>query len=272
MTFNQKIQKAWQQTNSLLCVGLDPDQHKVPQHLRLSSSPLFEFSRQIVDQTAQFCCAFKPQFAYFAAAGAEDELAQLITYIKNNYPYHLVILDAKRGDIGATAKMYAQEAFVRYKADAVTVNPYMGGDTLAPFLSDANKGAVVLCRTSNAGSDEFQTVSSNGESLAHKVAKAAVRWNERNNVMLVVGATYPEELKNIRHIVGDMPLLIPGVGAQGGDLAAVLKQGLDKHKTGLLINSSRGIIYAGEGQAFASTAAIAAKALHQQINAIRATL
>lgn len=269
MDFHTRLKQAWQVSNSLLCVGLDPDLQKLPKSVLQSDIPIFEFNRQIIDQTAAHCCCFKPQIAYYAAYGAEAQLQQTIDYIKQHYPDHPVILDAKRGDIGATAQMYAREAFDRYGADAVTVNPYMGGDTLQPYLQRQDKGVVVLCRTSNAGSAEFQALTFDGVSLAHRVAQQALQWNQNRNVVLVVGATYPEELAEIRRIVGDIPLLVPGVGAQGGGLQAVLDNALTADATGLMINSSRGIIYAGEGNDFALVAGQAAKELNQQINSLR---
>ena len=273
MNFYQKLNHAWQQSNSLLCVGLDPDLNKLPASVLNTNEPIFEFNRQIIDQTAAHCCCFKPQIAYYAAVGAEVQLEKTIQYIAKHYPSHIIILDAKRGDIGATAQMYAKEAFERYAADAVTVNPYMGGDTIEPFLAYPDKGVVILCRTSNLGSAEFQALQTDGLSLAHRVAKhAADKWNGNNNIMLVVGATYPQEISQIRDIVGDMPLLIPGVGAQGGALAAVLQNGLNADKAGLMINSSRGIIYASHEADFARAAGLAAKNLNDEINNVRASL
>jgi len=269
MNFYTRLQQAWQASNSLLCVGLDPDLQKLPASVLQSDEPIFEFNRQIIDQTAAHCCCFKPQIAYYAAYGAESQLQKTIDYIKQHYPDHAVILDAKRGDIGDTAKMYAREAFDRYGADALTVNPYMGGDTLQPYLQRQDKGVVILCRTSNAGSAEFQSLQFEGVSLAHRVAQQAVQWNENQNVVLVVGATYPEELAEIRKIVGDIPLLVPGVGAQGGGLQGVLENALTADGTGLMINSSRGIIYAGQGADFSVAAGQAAKELNQQINILR---
>jgi len=269
MDFHTRLQQAWQTSNSLLCVGLDPDLQKLPKPVLQSDEPIFEFNRQIIDQTAPYCCCFKPQIAYYAAYGAEAQLQKTIDYIKQHYPHHPVILDAKRGDIGDTAQMYAREAFDRYGADAVTVNPYMGGDTLQPYLQRQDRGVVILCRTSNSGSSEFQSLQFEGVSLAHRVAQQALLWNENRNVMLVVGATYPQELAEIRKIVGDIPLLVPGVGAQGGGLQAVLDNALTADGTGLMINSSRGIIYAGKGGDFAIAAGQAAKELNQQINILR---
>ncbi|MFT5258424.1 MAG: orotidine-5'-phosphate decarboxylase [Saprospiraceae bacterium] len=269
MRFIDSLKTAWQQQNSLVCVGLDPDIKRLPVHLGQERSAIFEFNKQLVDATAEYACCFKPQIAYYAAVGAEGELEKTIAYIKQHYPTIPVILDAKRGDIGATADMYAVEAFGRYGADALTVNPYMGGDTIEPYLAYKDKGVVVLCRTSNSGSGEFQSLQADGEPLAWHVAKRAVDWNKDQQVMLVVGATYPEELGQIRELVGDMPLLVPGIGAQGGDLAAVMQHGVDSEGLGLMINSSRGIIYASSGKDFAAAAANEAKAMRDQINVHR---
>lgn len=269
MLFKQKLQNAWQNNQSLLCVGLDPDLEKLPGVVSGLDQPIFEFNRQIIDHTAEYCCCYKPQIAYYAAVGAEAQLEKTIRYIQDNYPTHLVILDAKRGDIGATAAMYAKEAFTRYGADAVTVNPYMGGDTLQPFIDYTDKGVVVLCRTSNPGSAEFQGLDCEGKALAHQVAQQSIEWNINENIMLVVGATYPEEIGQIRQIVGDMPLLVPGIGAQGGGLKAVLENGLNANGLGLLINSSRGIIYASDGDDFAVAAGDSANRLNSEINQLR---
>ena len=269
MTFHTRLQSVWNSANSLVCVGIDPELEKIPAHLRDYREPLLEFGKGIVDGTASYVCAFKPQAAHFAAAGAEDQLAKLIAYIQAKYPQIPVILDAKRGDVGSTAALYATEAFSRYGADAVTVNPYLGYDSLAPYLEYEDKGVIVLCRTSNAGSDWIQGVDVNDEPLYLAVAKQVRQWDRNNQCMLVTGATYPEELGRVRACVGDMPLLVPGVGAQGGDVEAVLKCGLDSQGNGLCISSSRGIIYAGSGKDYADKAGQAAKALAGQINAAR---
>lgn len=269
MLFKQRLQSAWQANQSLLCVGLDPDLEKLPLIVQDMGEPIYEFNRQIIDHTAEYCCCFKPQIAYYAAVGAEAQLEKTIHYIKDNYPAHLLILDAKRGDIGATAAMYAKEAFTRYGVDAVTVNPYMGGDTLQPFLEHADKGVVVLCRTSNTGSAEFQGLECEGKPLAHQVAQRSLAWNVNENIMLVVGATYPNEIGEIRQIVKDIPLLVPGIGAQGGGLKAVLENGLTEDGLGLLINSSRGIIYASHGDDFAVAAGESARRLNKEINELR---
>ena len=271
--FYRRLARGWDLNDSLLCVGLDPNQAKLPASLSSKSASLFEFNREIIDATAPYVCGYKPQIAYYAALGAEKELEQTIAYIKTHYPDLPVILDAKRGDIGATAKMYAIEAFERYQADAVTVNPYMGGDTLEPFLEYKDRGVIILCRTPNPGSGDLQQLLANGSSIAHIVAaKAAQQWNENENIALVVGATYPEEIRSIRELVGDLPLLIPGVGAQGGDLTAVLNNGLISSGNGLMINASRSIIHASSEHDFAEQAALAAEKLYKQINEIRSNI
>ena len=270
MGFIEKIRERWRSVNSLLCVGLDPDIEKLPEHLKKSDHPILEFNRLIVDSTYDLVCAYKPQIAHFSASGAEYELEMTIEYIHANYPDIPVILDAKRGDIGSTAEMYAIEAFDRYKADAVTVNPYLGGDTLGPFLRRKDKGVIMLCRTSNPGAADIQDIESNGEKLYRIIARrASLEWNYNNNLMLVVGATYPEELKEIRLIAGDIPFLVPGIGAQGGDVEKAVKNGITREKTGMVINSSRGIIYAGSGKDFTGDVRNAALQLRDTINRYR---
>ncbi len=266
--FIQKLEQAQDKNHSLVCVGLDPNQSKIAS-LGLDLLP---WLKGIVDATSDHVCAFKPQIAYFAALNAEVELQQIINYIHINYPDIPVILDAKRGDIGSTAEQYAIEAFERYQADAVTVNPYMGGDTIEPYTSHSEKGVVVLCKTSNAGSGELQNLKlKNGHTLFQEVAqKASNDWNKNHNVLLVVGATYPEELAQIRQTVGNMSLLIPGIGAQGGDVQATLKAGLRADGKGLIISSSRGIIYAGDNQeSYAEAAEQACVELKKNINQFR---
>ncbi len=270
MNFMDKLRGAWRDRDSLVCVGLDPDAAKLPAAVRGSATPIFDFNRAIVDATAEFVCAYKPQAAYYAGCDADAELALTIRYIRDRYPEIPVILDAKRGDIGATAKMYAKEAFERYGADAVTVNPYMGTDALQPFLDYADRGVVVLCRTSNPGGDDLQNLVAGGRPVYEHVAMlAANRWNANGNVLLVVGATYPGELKKIRELCPEMPFLVPGVGAQGGDVGQVLANGRDAAGAGLVINSSRGIIYASGGDDFAAAAGRAARELRDEINRCR---
>lgn len=271
MTFIERLRGAWESQNSLLCVGLDPRMDRLPASLRSQPDAFFAFNKTIIDATADAVCAFKPQFAYYAGERAESALERTIAYIHDRYPAIPVILDVKRGDIGTTADQYVREAFDRYGADAATVNPYMGGDTVQPFLDRADRGTIILCRTSNPGAIDFQDLEADGKKLYQHVATRAAReWNTNNNALLVVGATYPRELGEIRSIVGDMPLLVPGIGAQGGDVAQCVKNGQTVDGTGLLVNSSRGIIYAGDGVDFASAAAHAAHALRDDINRYRA--
>ena len=265
-----RIEKAWEKNNSMVCVGLDPSLEKLPEPIQKSEQPLFTFNKAIINATAPYACAYKPQFAYYAAAGAEEELKQTIEYIHKNYPDHLIILDSKRGDIGATAEMYAKESFERYGAHSVTVNPYMGEDTVAPFTQNETKGCFILCRTSNPAAQEIQDELCGEEKLYEKIARlASDQWNKNKNLGLVVGATAPEQMKKIQEIAPDLPFLVPGVGAQGGSVKDVVQSGLDKNRQGLLINSSRGIIYAGSGEDFAEKAGLAAKALHEEVQSFR---
>jgi orotidine-5'-phosphate decarboxylase len=257
--FTEKLTSAWRSRNSLLCVGLDPDVSKFPAHLQAQPDGIFEFCKSIVDATAEAACCFKPQIAYFAALRAEDQLEALCQYIRSYYPDLPVVLDAKRGDIGATAEQYAREAFERYGADAVTVNPYMGADSVAPYMEWPDRGVIVLCRTSNPGGSDLQFMQVDGKPLYQHVARlVAEKWNRNGQCGLVVGATFPEELAQVRAIVGDMPLLVPGIGAQGGDIAATVVAGCDSHGAGMMINSSRAILYAqalaGSSESFAQSA------------------
>ena len=272
MNFISQLQTAWQDNNSLLCVGLDPAPEKLPLHLRERpiEQAFTEFCIAIIDATAAYACAFKPQIAYFAAHRAEAALETIIQYSRTHYPHIPVILDAKRGDIGSTAEQYAIEAFERYRADAVTVNPYMGFDSVQPYLAYPDKGVIILCRTSNAGGSDLQILQVGNTPLYQVVAhKVAHEWNTSGQCALVVGATFPNEIKEVRDIVGDMPLLIPGIGAQGGDLAATMQAGQTSMGTGVMINSSRAIIYASTGEDFAQVAAQVARETQQAINALR---
>lgn len=267
MTFTEQLAAAWQNNDSLLCVGLDPDPAKFPAHLKGRDDAIFEFCKTIVDATADLVCSFKPQIAYFAARRAEDQLEALIAHIHEKHPGIPVILDAKRGDIGSTAEQYAVEAFERFRADAVTVNPYMGRDSVEPYLAFPDKGVILLCRTSNAGGSDLQFLDVGGEKLYERVARlAAEQWNTTGQIGLVVGATFPAEIARVRAIVGEMPLLVPGIGAQGGDIAATVKAGRTASSTGLMINSSRAILYAGQGEDFASAARRMADETRSAIN------
>jgi orotidine-5'-phosphate decarboxylase len=270
MNFINAINSAWENKNSLLCVGLDTDLNRIPLPIRKKEYPLFEFNRAIIDSTHDLVCAYKPQIAYYSASRSENELEMTIAYIHKRYPEIPVILDMKRGDIGSTAEKYAIEAFERYHADAVTLNPYMGGDTLIPFLKYKEKGIIVICRTSNPGSGDIQDLESDGKKIYLVIAeKASEEWNYNGNILLVVGATYPRELSEIRAITGDMPFLVPGIGAQGGDVEKAVKSGMSSKGTGMIINSSRGIIYAGTGNDFTEAARDAALKLRDEINRYR---
>ena len=268
--FVEQLARAWERSDSLACVGLDPDIERFPRRIAAEPAPIFRFNKAIIDATADLVCAYKPQFAHYAAYGAEDQLERTIEYIHESHPGVPVILDAKRGDVGDTAERYAIEAFERYGADAVTVNPYLGGDALEPFLRHAAKGVVILCRTSNAGARDLQDCVIGQRKLYQVVAElTAQRWNSRGNCLLVVGATYPHELAEVRALVGDMPLLVPGVGAQGGDVAQAVQHGQTAQGTGLIVSSSRAILYASAGEDFAGAARAATQQLRARINSSR---
>jgi len=270
MTFMQQLAAAWQRNDSLLCVGLDPEPGRFPVALRGRPDALFEFCSNIVDATADLVCCFKPQIAHFAANRAEDALERLIAHIHARHPGVPVILDAKRGDVGSTAAYYASEAFDRYQADAVTLNPYLGGDALAPFLQRADRGAILLCRTSNVGARDLQDLLVDGKPLYQHVALRAARdWNTHGNCALVVGATYPAELAQVRALVGDMPLLVPGVGAQGGDAEEVVLRGSTPSGTGLMVSASRAVLYASSGADYADAARAEAQRLRTTLGAAR---
>jgi len=270
MHFMQSLQAAWQRHHSLVCVGLDPEPAKFPAHLRNDADAVFKFCAAIVDATADLVCAYKPQIAHFAALRAEGALERLIAHIHEHHPTVPVILDAKRGDIGSTAQHYVTEAFERYGADAVTINPYMGRDSAQPFLDRADKGVILLCHTSNPGAADLQDLDVGGRPLYQRVAEMIARdWNTHGNCALVTGATWPEQLAEVRALVGDVPLLVPGIGAQGGDVEAVVRNGRTTDGNGLMISSSRAILYAGQGEDFAAAARIAAQELRDSINRYR---
>lgn len=270
-TFTQSLAAAWQKNNSLLCVGLDPEPTKFPAHLQGRPDAIFEFCKGIVDATADLVCCFKPQIAYFAAHRAEDQLEALIAHIHERHPGIPVILDAKRGDIGSTAEQYAIEAFERFQADAITASPYMGRDSVTPYLAYPDKGVILLCRTSNPGGSDLQFLDvGNGERLFERVAKlVATEWNTTAQCALVVGATFPAEIARVRSIVGDLPLLVPGIGAQGGDIQATVEAGKTAGGTGLMISSSRAILYAGKDENFATAARQVAQETRNAINRYR---
>ena len=264
MNFVEKLNQAVQKNRSLLCIGLDPDPTRMPEKVGI-----FEFNRAIIEATSDLVCAYKPNFAFYEALGTEglDDLKRTVQQIPDNIP---VIADAKRGDIGNTAKAYATAIFSHFGFDASTVNPYLGFDSVEPFIEYSDKGVFILCRTSNPGSADFQSLRlRQGRSyrpLFEIVAAKASQWNTRGNVGLVIGATYPEELKSIRQSHPDMPFLIPGIGAQGGDLGLAIRYGVDAQGRGIIINSSRQIIYASQGNDFPEAARRAASALRDQIN------
>ena len=273
------LQIASTRQQSLLCVGLDPEPGKFPAALKGDASRIFDFCAQIVDVTHDLVCAFKPQIAYFAAHRAEDQLERLIAHIRSVAPHVPVILDAKRGDIGSTAAQYAVEAFERYGADAVTLSPFMGFDSVEPYLKYHGKGAFLLCRTSNPGGDDFQNqrlASVEGQPLLYEhIARLAQGpWNLNGQLGLVVGATYPAEIERVRALAPTLPLLIPGVGAQGGDAAATVKAGLrvanGQVLGNIIVNSSRAVLYASSGNDFAQAARQAAQQTRGQLQAASA--
>ena len=258
MNFIDQLRQAETLNNSLLCVGLDPEPSRFPGAWKGDAGRIFDFCSAIVDATKDLVSSFKPQIAYFAAHRAEDQLERLMAHIKRVAPGVPVILDAKRGDIGSTAEQYAKEAFVRYQADAVTLSPFMGLDTIEPFLRYPGKGAFVLCRTSNPGGDDWQMqrladVPGQPRLFEHLARLAGSTWNLNGQLGLVVGATYPEEIAKVRALAPTLPLLIPGVGAQGGDAEATVRAGLGRQGT-IIVNSSRAVLYASAADDFAAAA------------------
>lgn len=272
MKFKNKLLLISKKNNSLVCVGLDSELVKIPQHLQKSKHPQFEFNKAIVDATHDLVCAYKPNSAFYEANGL-DGLLQLkftVDYINKIYPQIPVILDAKRADIGNTNNGYVNFAYDWLKVDAVTLHPFLGKEALKPFLDRVDKGAIILCRTSNPGAGEFQDLVINGNPLYQIVAQNVTQnWNHNGNCALVVGATYPTELEIVRRIVGNIPILIPGIGAQGGDVEKTVKAGVDKDGLNAIINSSRGIIFASNGTDFAQKAREEAMKLRDEINKYR---
>jgi len=269
VNFIDKLTTAAQKNKSLLCIGLDPDPGRMP-----DKTGVFEFNRAIIEATADLVCAYKPNFAFYEALGNEgiDALKKTVSCIPDNIP---VIADAKRGDIGNTAKAYARAIFDNFNFDATTVSPYLGFDSLEPFIQYRDRGVFILCRTSNTGAADFQDlrceVNGKQRPLFEIVAEKVSQWNTHGNLGLVVGATYPEELRLIRQSHPDLPLLIPGIGAQGGDLALVVRYGVDQQGQKAIINSSRQILYASSEKDFARAARRAASELRDQINQHLAT-
>ena len=259
MTFTDMLRDATAQNNSLLCVGLDPEPTRFPAGMQGDAHKIYDFCAAIVDATADLVCAFKPQIAYFAAHSAEDQLERLMQHKRAIAPHVPVILDAKRGDIGSTAEQYAKEAFERYGADAVTLSPFMGFDSIEPYLAYHGKGAFLLCRTSNPGGDDWQMqhladVPGQPRLFEHLAALAQGDWNVNGQLGLVVGATYPKEIERVRELAPTLPLLIPGVGAQGGDAAATVSAGWRQDGGTVIVNSSRAVLYASSGEDFAAAA------------------
>jgi orotidine-5'-phosphate decarboxylase len=231
---------------SLLCIGLDSDIAQIPAQFLSEPHPQFAFNRWIIDQTHEYASAFKPNIAFYEARGSDGlrDLKLTIEYLRSEHPSILTICDAKRGDIGSTNVGYVQAIFDQLGFDAVTLNPYLGGEALQPFFDRRDKGCIILCRTSNSGSGELQTLHVDGKPFWELIAeKTRDRWNRNRNCMLVMGATYPEEIRRVRTIVGELPLLVPGIGAQGGNLEQTVRFGMDQNRRGLIINSSRGIIF-----------------------------
>jgi orotidine-5'-phosphate decarboxylase len=267
MSFNEILRKTIREKNSLLCVGLDVNPARIPAHIMGKSDPVFQFNKAIIDATVDLVLCYKPNLAFYEALGVEgwDILRRTILAIPDGI---IKIGDAKRGDIGSTAEQYASALF-NLGFDIVTVNPYLGKDAIAPFIQQEDKGIFVLCLTSNSSSHDFQYLKCNDIPLYKIVANKVVQWNEKRNCGLVVGATHPDELKAIRKLVGDLPILIPGIGAQGGDLEASVMAGTDEKGEMAVINSSRGILYASPGKDFAIAAGSKAKNLRDEINVIR---
>jgi orotidine-5'-phosphate decarboxylase len=284
MTFKEKYEKIVAKNNSLLCIGLDTDLDKIPQLLKSNSqTPIYDFNKAIIDTTHDLVCAYKPNLAFYEATAAKlgiKQLKQTCDYIRTNHPDIPIIIDAKRGDIGNTNQGYVKFIFDYLAADAVTLHPYLGKEALLPFLNRVEKGSIILCRTSNPGAGEFQHLNvilseakdptTQPEPLYKYIAKKIVNdWNKNNNCMLVVGATYPEELNEIRKIAPNMIFLVPGIGTQGGSLEKTLRAGLNAQKSGLIISSSRTIIYASSNEDFAQKAKQEAQKLKDEINKYR---
>ena len=270
MNFIQQLTHAETANDSMLCVGLDPDPARFPGSWQGDPARIFDFCASIVDATRDLVIAFKPQIAYFAAQRAEDQLERLIAHIHSVAPEVPVILDAKRGDSGSTAEQYAREVFERYRADAVTLSPFMGFDSIEPYLAFEGKGAILLCRTSNSGGSDLQAQTlPNGDKLFEHIARlASGAWNRSGQLALVVGATFPAEVARVRELAPTLPLLIPGIGAQGGDAAATVRAGW-RPGAPIIVSSSRAVLYANRGENFAAAARAAAQAARAELNLAR---
>lgn len=272
MNFQDKLDKVIAKNNSLVCVGLDSSINKLPEHLKKKEYPQYEFNKAIIDKTHDFVCAYKPNSAFYEAQGAKgiEELKMTCDYIKNKYSDVIIILDAKRADIGSTNEGYAKYAFDYLGVDAITLHPYLGSEAIKPFLEREDKGSIILCRTSNLGAGEIQDLFINGETLYSVIAKKVVNeWNRKRNCLMVIGATYPKELREVRKIAGDMTFLVPGIGAQGGDIQVTVQAGINSKKAGMIINSSRGIIFASSNDDFAEQARKETIILRDTINKYR---
>jgi orotidine 5'-phosphate decarboxylase subfamily 2 len=265
MTFQQKLNAIIEKNNSLLCVGLDADIEKLPQQFKDGNYPQFAFNKWIIDETAATVCAFKPNTAFYEARGIRgiEELKLTCDYIRTTFPDVLIILDAKRGDIGNTNTGYVEFVFNYLQADAITLHPYLGAEALKPFFERVDKASIILCKTSNEGSQEFQDLKIDNKPLFEVVAnKVITEWNQNNNCLLVVGATFPEDMATIRALSDDMTFLVPGIGAQGGDLEKTMKAGLNSAKKGMIINAGRSIIFAADPKK-------EAEQLQKEINSFR---
>lgn len=279
MTFQEKLNLAVQKSNSLVCVGLDSDFDKLPEFIKSKEHPQFEFNKAIIDATHDLVNSYKLNSAFYEALGSRgvNELQMTCDYIRQTYPELPIILDAKRADIGNTNEGYIKYCFDYLQADAITLHPYLGGEALQPFLDLTEKGIIILCKTSNPGSGEFQNMNviasestAISEPLYKYVCKKVVNsWNKNDNCMLVVGATYPEEMAEIRALAGEMTFLVPGIGAQGGDVEKTVKAGLNTQKAGLMIHSARGIIFASREEDFAQKAREETEKLKNEINKYR---
>lgn len=272
MSIQKKVDSIVKKNNSLLCVGLDPVLNKIPSYIQNQENAIFVFNKSIIDATADLVCAYKPNSAFYEAAGTKgiEQLKMTCDYIRKTHPEIFLILDAKRGDIGSTNAGYIQFTFDWLQADAITLHPYLGAEAIKPFLDRQDKTSIILCRTSNPGAGEFQDLMVEDEPLYKRIAAHVVYdWNKHGNCMLVVGATYPQELAEIRAMAGEMTFLIPGIGAQGGDVEKTVKAGKNSQGAGMIISSSRSIIYASNGPDYAEKAREAAMKLSDEINNYR---